>query len=119
MLCCNISFGIFICHFAFYPLHFDFRAYKPNFYSISSVVVLGFSAANRAFGLAKPPFSLYYTLYAVCYTLIFGAVAERLKATVLKTVIPKGIGGSNPSCSVSSKMAKNRQIFFSKISIFS
>ena len=29
-----------------------------------------------------------------------GAVAERLKATVLKTVIPKGIGGSNPSCSV-------------------
>ena len=27
-------------------------------------------------------------------------MAERLKATVLKTVIPKGIGGSNPSCSV-------------------
>ncbi len=30
----------------------------------------------------------------------FGAVAERLKATVLKTVVPKGTGGSNPSCSV-------------------
>jgi hypothetical protein len=26
-------------------------------------------------------------------------VAERLKATVLKTVLPKGNGGSNPSCS--------------------
>jgi hypothetical protein len=29
-----------------------------------------------------------------------GAVAEWLKATVLKTVVPKGTGGSNPSCSV-------------------
>ncbi len=29
-----------------------------------------------------------------------GAVAEWLKATVLKTVGPKGPGGSNPSCSV-------------------
>jgi hypothetical protein len=29
-----------------------------------------------------------------------GAVAEWLKATVLKTVVSKGTGGSNPSCSV-------------------
>ena len=29
----------------------------------------------------------------------YGAVAERLKATVLKTVVPTGTGGSNPSCS--------------------
>ncbi len=29
-----------------------------------------------------------------------GAVAEWFKATVLKTVVPKGTGGSNPSCSV-------------------
>ena len=29
-----------------------------------------------------------------------GAVAERLIATVLKTVSPTGDGGSNPSCSV-------------------
>jgi hypothetical protein len=28
-----------------------------------------------------------------------GAVAEWFKATVLKTVVPKGTGGSNPSCS--------------------
>ena len=34
-----------------------------------------------------------------------GAVAERLKATVLKTVGPKGPGGSNPSCSVASQTA--------------
>ena len=27
-------------------------------------------------------------------------MAERLKATVLKTVVSKGTGGSNPSCSV-------------------
>ncbi len=27
-------------------------------------------------------------------------MAERLKATVLKTVVPKGTGGSNPSRSV-------------------
>ena len=27
-------------------------------------------------------------------------MAERFKATVLKTVVPKGTGGSNPSCSV-------------------
>ena len=31
----------------------------------------------------------------------YGAVAERLKATVLKTVVRlSGTGGSNPSCSV-------------------
>ena len=29
-----------------------------------------------------------------------GAVAEWLIATVLKTVLPQGNGGSNPSCSV-------------------
>ncbi len=29
-----------------------------------------------------------------------GAVAERLKAAVLKTAVSKGTGGSNPSCSV-------------------
>ena len=28
---------------------------------------------------------------------IFGAMAERLKAAVLKTVVLKGTGGSNPS----------------------
>ncbi len=32
--------------------------------------------------------------YSVC---IFGAMAERLKAAVLKTVVPRGTGGSNPS----------------------
>ena len=37
--------------------------------------------------------------------MVFGAVAERLKATVLKTVVPKGTGGSNPSCSVEFRRA--------------
>ena len=31
---------------------------------------------------------------------ITGAVSERLKEAVLKTVVPKGTGGSNPPCSV-------------------
>ena len=35
----------------------------------------------------------------------FGAVAEWLIATVLKTVVPQGTEGSNPSCSVELKDA--------------
>ena len=40
------------------------------------------------------PYAIRYTIYK------YGAVAEWFKATVLKTVVPKGTGGSNPSCSV-------------------
>ena len=37
---------------------------------------------------------------------IFGAMAERLKAAVLKTVVLKGTGGSNPSRSVAKMLKK-------------
>ena len=43
-------------------------------------------------------------------TVTSGAVAERLKATVLKTVLPKGNGGSNPSCSASFYNIVSRKI---------
>jgi hypothetical protein len=44
-------------------------------------------------------------------TVTSGAVAERLKATVLKTVVPKGTGGSNPSCSVSIRHFTAHELF--------
>ncbi len=47
--------------------------------------------------LTKRETVLYNSRWYVCGC--FGAVAEWFKATVLKTVVPKGIGGSNPSCS--------------------
>lgn len=38
--------------------------------------------------------------FGLLYHLHFGAMAERLKAAVLKTVVLRGTGGSNPSRSV-------------------
>jgi hypothetical protein len=36
----------------------------------------------------------------VCFaTAIYGAVSEGFKEAVLKTAVPKGTEGSNPSCS--------------------
>ena len=43
---------------------------------------------------------LYFKNRILSYIKVPGAVAERLKAMVLKTIVPKGTGGSNPSCSV-------------------
>ena len=39
----------------------------------------------------------------VCVILVFGGVADWIKAAVLKTAVPHGTGGSNPSPSATGR----------------
>ena len=44
-------------------------------------------------------FLLTTLLFSGIVKFTFGAVSERFKEAVLKTVVPEGTGGSNPPCS--------------------
>ena len=61
-----------------------------------------FVRTSKLFATKLLPFYNLLLVASLTKTNNPGAVAEWLKATVLKTVLPTGNGGSNPSCSVMS-----------------
>jgi hypothetical protein len=62
----------------------------------------------------KPILKIFSLPFCVSKKMYFcsGEMAERSNAAVLKTVVPQGTGGSNPSLSAKSKKPRENGAFF-------